>query len=265
MGGTFLTDTDETLPELTEAVAVSCRILGMTGCVREVTGHVSVRVPGADDMLIRSRRPDDPGVSYTTPGDIRRVDFDGRGAGLDEFGTPGTMGAFSIPSEYPIHSEVYRARPDVCAVVHAHPENSLLCGILDLPLLPTFGAYDPGALELIVHGIPVFDSSVLIRTEALGREVAATLGNADACLLRGHGVVTVGRDVYEATVRAIRLETLCELTLRAYSGGRSPLVRPDTEIDEIMNFVDRVSGTSAYGRATWEHYRHTLEMRGLGL
>ena len=45
-------------------LALSCRILAETGCVREITGHVSARIPGTDDILVRCRPLQDPGVSF---------------------------------------------------------------------------------------------------------------------------------------------------------------------------------------------------------
>lgn len=260
-----MTDTlSMTEEETAYAIAESCRILGMTGIVRETTGHASTRIAGTDEMLIRSRRPADPGVSYSTPSDILRVDFDGNGIGVEGLATPGQMGSKCAPSEFPIHAEVYRARPDVGAVIHGHPKNSLLCGILGLPLNPIVGAYDPGALDIAVGGVPVVDTSVLIRTRELGELVAQTMGDSNACLLRGHGIVAVGDDIYEATMRAIRLETLCELTLLAYSTGRTPTLLSAEEQSEVLGFVSGVAGRQQYARAAWDHYRTMLAISGGG-
>jgi 3,4-dihydroxyphthalate decarboxylase len=267
MGGTSLAEqppVDGVDIEAATAIANSCRILGLVGAVREVTGHISTRTP-EDRMLIRCRRPNDPGVGFSEPQDIREVGLDGRGTGMSEYQKPGAMGVFSVPGEYPIHAEIYRARPDVQAIVHAHPRFSVLCTVLDIPLEPYFGAYDPGALELAVRGVPTFDRSVLISTPELGSALASTLGHSSVCLMRGHGIVAVGSDVYEATVNAIKLETLCEFAVQCHSTSRAP--RPITQVDadDIMAFVAGTSGNSALARATWEHYRHDLSLRGLAL
>jgi ribulose-5-phosphate 4-epimerase/fuculose-1-phosphate aldolase len=247
---------------LAAAIAMSCRILGLTGCVREVTGHISARVTGTEEMLIRCRRPDDPGVAYSTPGDVRQVRLDGTGLEAAGFSKPGVMGSFSIPGEFSIHSEIYRARPDVMAVAHGHPKFSLLCGILGIPLTPVLGAYDPAALDLLVSGVPTFERSTLITTPALGVELAEVLAESDACLMRGHGIVAVGSDVYEATVRAIRLETMCEIAFLSHTTGRTPTTLPQEEIDELVGFVRGVSGSASLARAMWDHYRHTLSLTG---
>ncbi|MFI5270147.1 MAG: class II aldolase/adducin family protein, partial [Chloroflexota bacterium] len=64
------------LDELKGKVAQACRILAMTGLVREITGHVSARVPGAEEMILRCRGEDEFGLPYTQAGAIRRMSFE---------------------------------------------------------------------------------------------------------------------------------------------------------------------------------------------
>jgi ribulose-5-phosphate 4-epimerase/fuculose-1-phosphate aldolase len=237
--------------ELRADVALACRILAETGCVREITGHVSARAPGAAKILVRCRPPHDPGVRFTVADDIKLVDIDATNADLD--------GGYALPGEWAIHTEIYRARPDVGSVVHAHPPASLSCGILNLPLLPVIGAYDPGAMELAVRGVPVFPRAVLISDPELGRALAGTLGDLDACLLRGHGSVAVGADLQQATIRAIKLETLAELTLRLRAvPGAPPTLLSDEDIKEVSSFITSRNAAAAYARWTWDHYRLLL-------
>jgi len=113
-----LTDIEDMRAEL----ALSCRILADTGCVREITGHVSARIPGTDDILVRCRPLQDPGVSFTTPDDILRVGLDATNDDLPP--------SHRLPGEFAIHTALYRARADIGAVVHGHPRASLLCGVL---------------------------------------------------------------------------------------------------------------------------------------
>src|SRR5205823_13058414 len=107
--------------ELQHNVAVSCRILGMLGLVSGTTGHVSARIPGSDEMWVRCRGGDEYGLTFTGLHNIRRLDFDGTGPGLDS--------THASPNGTPIHGEIYRAKPQAQAVVHAHPPYALLCGI----------------------------------------------------------------------------------------------------------------------------------------
>jgi ribulose-5-phosphate 4-epimerase/fuculose-1-phosphate aldolase len=177
---------------------------------------------------------------------VRRLDFDGRGHGLGD--------RHVAPLELPIHGEIYRARPDVQAVVHAHPRASLLCGLAGIELRPIFGAYDPYAMELAAVGIPVFPKSVLIDDARLGRELAATLGEHDACLMRGHGVTVVGASVEQATIRALKLEALAEVTWQLAAAGISPNELPADEIDSFLARSDGTGVIPGGERWLWRHY-----------
>jgi ribulose-5-phosphate 4-epimerase/fuculose-1-phosphate aldolase len=237
--------------ELRRLVALSCRILARTGCVREITGHVSARIPGTDEVVVRCRPPQDPGVEFTVAADIKRVSLDATNAHLD--------GGYALPGEWAIHTELYRSRPEIGSVVHGHPRSSLLCGVMDLPLRPIVGAYDPGMLDLVVRGVPVYERAVLISTVELGRQVADLMGDSDACMLRGHGVVTVGASVQDSTVRAIKLEALADLVLRIHAvPGAEAIELDDRDIKEVGGFVSSRNAAQLYADWTFDHYRHAL-------
>ena len=108
--------------ELRTKVALSCCILAHFGLVRDIIGHVSARVPGTREMVIRCRGEDEWGLDFTTRKQIRRVGFDGSG----DVGK-----RHVLPLELPIHGVAYERRPEVNAVVHAHPRFSLLCGLVN--------------------------------------------------------------------------------------------------------------------------------------
>src|SRR5438094_3669400 len=154
--------------ELQHNVATSCRILGMLGLVSGTTGHVSARIPGSDQMWIRCRGGDEYGLMFTDLHNIRRVDFDGRGPGLDEL--------HASPNETAIHGEIYRAHPEVQAVVHAHPPYALLCGITGLEFRPVFGAFDPSALNIALKGVPVYPRAITITNPQLAADMLKVMG-----------------------------------------------------------------------------------------
>ena len=234
--------------ELRRQLVDCCRILAATGCVREITGNVSARLPGTNEMLLRCRRPNDPGVEFTILDDIRRLNIEGRGWEI--------VDGYELPGEFAIHSEIYRARPEVNAVVHGHPRASLLCGIVGLPFQPVVGAYDPGMLDLALNPVPVFPRAVLIRTPELGRQLVEAMGTAKVCLLRGHGVVTVGASVPEATMRAVKLEAMSELTLQIHGTGIEPALLTELDVAETMpSWTPREETFLAW---TWEFYRRKL-------
>ncbi len=235
---------------LQETIATACRILGFMGLVRETTGHVSARLDNGR-MLIRCRGKDEAGIVFTNPEAVRSVDFDGKN--LDH------AGEYETPTELPIHGEIYRARPDVNAVVHAHPRASLICTLLGLELKPIFGAFDPNAMSLAASGIPIFPRSILIRERALGEQLAGVLGYKPVCILRGHGTVATGASVQEATIRAIQLETLASITLEiARAGGTPQAISPEDQeyfrrLRETQDAKAQAHGADVF-QWTWRHY-----------
>ncbi|MBI2766395.1 MAG: class II aldolase/adducin family protein [Chloroflexi bacterium] len=244
---------DAETADLRRNVALACRILAQQGLVREIIGHVSARVPGAREMLIRCRGDDEYGLAFTTAEAIRRVDFDGGG--------PGRGDRHVTPLELPIHGEIYKARPDTGAVVHAHPEAVLLCGLAGIELRPIFGAYDPDALEVAAAGVPVFPRSVLIDGPRIAGEMIAAMAGGDVCLLRGHGITVIGRTVEQATLRALKLEALARVTWQLAAAGRDI---PPLRAEEVEAFTSRSQGGVIPGgeRWLWHHYVRLLENAG---
>jgi ribulose-5-phosphate 4-epimerase/fuculose-1-phosphate aldolase len=117
---------------LRERVAVACRVLAVTGLVEHILGHVSART-GPDTFLVRGRGPEERGLAFTVVEDVQEVGLDGAGKVPD---------GWTAPSELPIHSAVMRARPEVTAVVHAHPPAVVAASVAGLPWLPVVGSYD---------------------------------------------------------------------------------------------------------------------------
>ena len=104
----------EMLDYLREKVATSCRILAQHRIVKGSMGHVSTRVPGTNDGLVRGRPQIDKGLRFAEPSSIIRVGTDSRPVGQ-------TYGVRRV-SEIYLHMELYKRRPDVNAVIHAHDE-----------------------------------------------------------------------------------------------------------------------------------------------
>jgi L-fuculose-phosphate aldolase len=214
----------ETVDELKMLVAQSCRILGMENMTREPAGHVSARIPGSDHVIIKARGPGEVALRYTQPGDLLICDLEGNKVeGRDDLQPPG---------ETPIHLEVLKARADVNCVIHVHPINVVLFTVTNRELLPLVGAYDPGALNLVLDGIPRYPRSILIQTPRLGQDLAQTIGSKSVCLMRGHGITACGPSVQDATVTAWRLNGLADLNYRAALLG-TPEAISDEDIEEF--------------------------------
>jgi len=116
-----------------------------------------------------------------------------------------------------IHGEIYRARPEVMAVVHSHSPSVIPFGVTRTKLRPI---YHMGSF--LWSGAPVFDirkerqdNDLLIRDNPLGKALAGTLGKCNCVLMRGHGMTVIGDSVPEAVFRAIYTEMNARLQLQA--------------------------------------------------
>jgi ribulose-5-phosphate 4-epimerase/fuculose-1-phosphate aldolase len=215
-----------------------------------VLGHVSVRLD-ADRILLRCRGPRDRGLLFTVAEDIRIVDLDAHGE-LDD--------GYAVPNEFHIHTELFRAQPQIQAVVHAHPRDVIIADLAGLQMRQVFGAYNIPASRLAQRGIPVFPRSVLVRAPELGRAVAAAMGGSDVCILRGHGVVTAGDSVQQATLRALDVAELSRISMEVALLGGRPEVLPDEDLAELPDL-----GSSFNDVSRWRHYAARLEVAGLAL
>jgi ribulose-5-phosphate 4-epimerase/fuculose-1-phosphate aldolase len=212
------------LRELREKVALGCRILGARHLVDGVLGHISARV-GPRSLLVRCRGPHEEGVARTRPADIRLVDLDGNH--LED------SDGWQVPKELPIHTRLLETRPDLGAVVHAHPPEVLVAGLAELPLRPIFGSYNIPAMRLALDGVPVYGRSVLISRTELADEMLAAMGQSRVCILHGHGITVAGTSVEQAVVTAIDLNELCAITVRLAALGVTAPEVPEGDHAEL--------------------------------
>jgi ribulose-5-phosphate 4-epimerase/fuculose-1-phosphate aldolase len=236
----------ETLEELREKLAVSCSILALEGVVDEILGHVSARIAGSDEMWIRCRSPEEEGVRYTTLEAIRRVDFDGKGPHKEE--------QFQVPNELPIHGEIYKRRPAVGCVIHAHPKEALICGITELEFRPIFGAFNIQAMRMALEGIPVFPRSYLVNRPELATPLIEIMGEQPICLMKGHGITVTGKTIEEATVRALNFNALARATLQVAQTERTAA---DISPDDIEKLPDL--GSTFNDTWVWRYYARKLK------
>lgn len=192
--------------ELREQVALGCRILAATGHDDFVWGHVSARDPRGRGIWMKASTF---GFEEITAEHVILIGFDGTVV----------SGEHPRHVEWPIHTEVLRARPDLGSVVHTHPPHSIALAAAGAPLLPVSHA---GAL-FVPPEVPRFTRTAeLIVTHELGQDVASTLAHLHALFLVNHGIVTAGATVPDAVIRAVLLEKAAHqqmLTL-AFGGAR---------------------------------------------
>jgi ribulose-5-phosphate 4-epimerase/fuculose-1-phosphate aldolase len=222
-------------------VATACRVLGVRGLVDGVLGHVSARV-GEDTMLLRCRGRGERGVARTAPEDVRLVGFDG----LHREESDG----WQVPKEWPIHAGVLTARPDVHAVVHAHPRSVLIAGLAELDLRPVYGAFNIPGMRLALDGVPVYPRPVLISRPELAAEMLEAMGRARVCVLRGHGITVAGATVQQATVTAVNLEELCSVSLELARLGATPPVIGAEDLAELPDLGGAFNDTLAWNALT---------------
>jgi ribulose-5-phosphate 4-epimerase/fuculose-1-phosphate aldolase len=241
-------------------IAQACRILALAGLTEDILGHVSVRTDD-EAMLLRCRGPADRGLLFTTPGDVRRVRFDTGGGRATLVGAvDGTEEDYRLPHEAAIHAELLRARPDVRAVVHAHPRHAVLAELAGLTLRPVVGAYNIPAFRMALEHVPVYPRSVLVSTPELGRELVAAMGGADQCVLHGHGVAVVGASVEQAVSRALALEELARWTVELAGLGARPSPVSSRDSQQLPDL-----GAELNDRTLWRHHLARLELAGLAV
>jgi ribulose-5-phosphate 4-epimerase/fuculose-1-phosphate aldolase len=207
-----MTDADQVpgLATIIEDLVAANHILFAQGVV-DGFGHVSARHPGRPErfLLARSMAP-----GLVGPADILEFALDG---------TPVEADGPKPYLERFIHGEIYRARPDVMAVVHSHSPAVIPFGVVpDAPLRPI--CHMSGFLG---DAAPVFEireaagpaSDMLIRTPGLGAALADRLGTASVVLMRGHGSTVVGADLRQTVFRAIYTEVNAKLQAEALRLG----------------------------------------------
>jgi ribulose-5-phosphate 4-epimerase/fuculose-1-phosphate aldolase len=218
--------------DLRALVATACRIIYRLG-LSDYLGHPSARVAGTDRVVIKPKHSVRiRGMDTMSAADMVVVDLDGT---LIEGEDP-------PPSEVFIHTEIYRARPDVLAVVHTHQPVATELGVYGVPILPILHIEAP----LVEEPVPTWPSARMVVTPELGRELAQAVGAHRVCHLQGHGIVSVADSVQEATLGAIYLERLAKANLTGLQIGRQPRVIPPDEIADLRRTVAAPAGRWAY-------------------
>lgn len=216
---------------LESKVAIAVRLLTAEGLM-DFNGHLSVRAAeNHGHILINPRH-----VSRTLlqASDIVRVDLRGKPV----------EGKLEPPSETPIHTAIYRQRPDVVSVAHIHPMIATAFSIAEVPIVPVF------TLGCLFDSVPVYDKPDLIRSDELGDELSESLGSARAALMYGHGAVVVGESVEATFTACIWFEENAKKLLTARQlNGKVKAFSPG-EVARVKNDLWRPETI----RKTWDYY-----------
>ncbi len=198
--------------DLREGIVGTVRALTAHNLNRGTAGNVSAR--WNEGFLVT---PTGLAHDEMQPGDIVPMAMDGN-----------WQGARKPSSEWRFHRDLYAARPEAGAVVHAHAPfaTALACLRADIPpfhyMIARFGGNTVRCAAYATFG-----------TQALSDAALAALDGRCACLLANHGLLVFGRDLRHALDLAVELESLCEQYWRALQIGR-PVLLPDAEMDTVL-------------------------------
>ncbi|MBI2319845.1 MAG: class II aldolase/adducin family protein [Betaproteobacteria bacterium] len=202
-------------------------------------GHVSVRHPGNPQRYLMSRSV---APELATAADIMEHDLDSNP--IDARGRTPFLERF-------IHGEIYKARPDVNAVIHSHSPAIVPFGVSDVPLRPFFhmGAF-------LGAGVPIFEirnvagmTDLLVRNPELGRALAHSLADKPVVLMRGHGSAITGASIPNAVYHAVYLDVTARLSVEAKMlGGNITYLEPE----ECRLAMATITGTMSRPWELWK-------------
>jgi ribulose-5-phosphate 4-epimerase/fuculose-1-phosphate aldolase len=213
---------DDVMATTISDLVASNHILSAQG-VLDNYGHVSARSPVRSDRFLLSRSLAPKSVRSE---DILEFDLDGQVIG---------DATNRLYLERFIHSAIYRARPDVMAIVHSHSPTSVAFSISKVPLraVTHFGAFIGDRATVFEADPDGKNPTLLISNEALGMRLAAALDNQQMILIRGHGDVIVGPSVGIATTRALNAAKNANILLDGYRLGGEITSLTNSEGNEL--------------------------------
>ena len=205
----------KTARQAIERLVLANRILSNEG-IFDYLGHVSVRNPENRDTFFIARAVAPETVTYE---DILEADLEGNVL---------TQTMHKPYSERIIHGAILKARPDVNAVVHAHPIPIVTLSVIDLPFRPL-----THMATIFYDGVPVYDgydfkspgsTGMLVTTKEEGERVAHLLGKSRGMLMRGHGYNVVGDSIPSMVQAAVILRDNTVIQLAAAQLGQPKYV-----------------------------------------
>jgi HCOMODA/2-hydroxy-3-carboxy-muconic semialdehyde decarboxylase len=217
-------------------LAAASRILAAQGVV-DGFGHVSMRHPAAPDRYLMARAL---APALVTPKDI--IEYDLASNPCNAAGRPSFLERF-------IHGEIYRARPDVMAVVHSHSPSVIPFGLVDVPMRAMFHN-----AAFIAAGVPVFDirekfgaTDLLVSDHAKGTALTEIMGGQDVVLMRAHGSVACGASLETAVFRAVYTEVNARIQHWTTAlGDGAPIAALDPDEAKLADAVNQGAGVRAW-------------------
>ncbi len=194
------------------ALVAAARRMAELGLTRGTSGNLGVR--DGDGLLVT---PSAVPYERLAPGDVVAMSM---GGDVDGAGRPST--------EWRIHRDVLAARPEVGAVLHAHPPFATALACLHRPI-PAFHYMVAVAGGTDVRCAPY----ARFGTQELSDLALAALDGRRACLLANHGILALGPDLDAALALAVEVETLAEMYWRALQVG-DPVLLTDAQMADVL-------------------------------
>jgi len=183
------------------------------GLVSALGGNVSARIPGSNEFWIT---PSGIFKGELNPDDLVKLDLDGN-----------IIEGFLRPSiEWPLHAAIYRVRPDVNAIVHAHNPFTLGLALAGVGLKPISveAVMVLRRVEIVPFAFPGTDQLAKLVAEAASK-------GARAIILQNHGIVALGANLYDAEAVAETLEEVAIAQFVAMALGKEPPVIPEKDVE----------------------------------
>ncbi len=186
------------------------------GLITPKGGNVSARIPDSGEVWITPTQLYKGGLAEEK---LIRVSLQGK-----------RLEGQERPSvETPMHLLIYRTRPDVDAIIHSHAPMVTLVGLFDEPV-PSL------TIEAIALAGTPRVPFMLSGTKEISQSVVDTLGEGSAVLLQNHGLLTVGKDLREAAIKAHQLEFAARIVVICRLLGGQPALIPD----KLAEFLSRI-------------------------
>lgn len=229
---------NDTLIKELDRLALAHRILEMEGHGDMTQGHLSLRDPDGRGFWLKRHGI---GLGEVMDNeDFILLDFDGKKIAGDG----------GRHSEWPIHSEIFRRRPEIGVVAHTHPFYTCIFTATGEPLRPL--TMDGGRFSTAVPHHK--GSPELLNTVALGQELAEAMGEAYAVFIGNHGVTFVGQSIEQALLLGVSVERACQAQLVVAGSG----LKWEWPGEEAMA-RRRSSGTGNQESAPTGFYRQTFD------
>jgi L-fuculose-phosphate aldolase len=220
-------------------VSRACKILYAAGQEHFYLGHVSAREPGSGKIWVK---PSGLGLGEIEPDDVVACDLDCRQL----------EGKRSLHHEMPIHTEIYRRRPDVTCVVHTHPFYAAAYA----SARASFQMVSQDSV-LFTAGIGHYDSAKLVVTREQGERLADTLGAGNAVVLKNHGIAVADSSVEGAVFLALSFDRSMRIQHAASQFGEVDPISDD-EVREMIGYFAR-----SYGGRVQTTWNYLLRQAGL--